>query len=93
MKHDGGSARIVDTPTLAELLGCNRKTVYDLVRSGAIPAMRLGADYRYDLDRVLAALHERAQTQNAKGAPRNNARRRSAHGSHGRATATRERAP
>jgi excisionase family DNA binding protein len=63
--------RVVDTPTLAQILDCSRYTVHRLARSGAIPAMRLGVDYRFDVDRVLAALEERVAKPNGRAsAPR-----------------------
>jgi excisionase family DNA binding protein len=47
---------LVTTTELAQVLGVHCQTVYTLVRTGRIPAIRLGAQYRFDIDAVKAAL-------------------------------------
>jgi excisionase family DNA binding protein len=51
----------VDAAEIARLLGVDRETVYNLVRAGRIPALRLGtgahrSTLRFDPDAVFAAL-------------------------------------
>lgn len=47
---------LVTTTELAQVLGVHPQTVFKLAREGRIPAMRLRAHYRFDIDAVKAAL-------------------------------------
>lgn len=44
----------------AALLGVDRRTVRDQIASGAIPAIRIGRQYRIEVNAALAALEAQA---------------------------------
>lgn len=46
---------LCDTKAIAKALGCHPHTVYNLIKSGRIPYVRLGGAYRFNLAEVLAA--------------------------------------
>lgn len=62
ISHPGPGPRLVDAAQLADILGVNRKWVYD--RAGQLGAMRLdgpGRLLRFDPDHVLRLLHQAAR--------------------------------
>ncbi len=44
------------TKAIADLLGVSTGTVRNLARDGVIPAQRVGRQWRFDAERVMAAL-------------------------------------
>lgn len=48
--------QVVDVKGLAEALQVSERTVYDLVRSSAIPYMKVGRLLRFDITKVMAHL-------------------------------------
>ena len=52
----GPALQVVDVKGLAEALQVSERTVYDLVRSSAIPYMKVGRLLRFDIAKVMAHL-------------------------------------
>ena len=50
---------LIDTPQLAEYLSINKHTVY-VWRTLGMPNIKVGSQYRYNIDEVLKWLEERA---------------------------------
>ena len=51
---------LMDTPQLAEYLSINKHTVY-VWRTQGMPNIKVGSQYRYNIDEVLNWLEERAE--------------------------------
>ena len=47
---------MLTTDQLAKVLGVHIVTVQRMVKQGRIPAIRVGSDYRFDMNKVLEAL-------------------------------------
>lgn len=47
---------MLTTDQLAKALGVHIVTVQRMVKQGRIPAIRVGSDYRFDMNKVLEAL-------------------------------------
>ncbi|MCL2395662.1 MAG: helix-turn-helix domain-containing protein [Acidimicrobiaceae bacterium] len=63
MPADEGRTRYVTVAEVAAQLRVSNMTVYRLVQSGALPALRVGRSYRIredDVDRYLAQQYTRA---------------------------------
>ena len=48
----GASREVMTVHELAEYLQCNKSTIYKLIRSGKIPAFKVGSDWRFMRDRI-----------------------------------------
>ena len=55
------STKLLDAPEVAEILNVSRARVYELVRQGVIPVVRLGRQVRVDPDRLRAWIAEGGQ--------------------------------
>lgn len=53
---------MISVTECAKLLGCCDDTVYNLIHSGRIPAIKIGAAFRIDRNVVLSALEFRPKT-------------------------------
>lgn len=58
----GHTEQVMTTEQVAELLKTSESTVLRLVRSGKLPARKLGQEYRYYRSEVLASLPSTIQT-------------------------------
>ena len=58
--------RLLDQRELARLLGCNPRTISNLLRRRRIPVIKVGSLNRFQLDRVVAALAEDTPKGGAK---------------------------
>ena len=52
--------KLIDTPQLAEYLSINKHTVY-VWRNQGMPNIKVGSQYRYNIEDVLNWLEERAE--------------------------------
>ena len=59
--QDCKSAELVDTKELAQILKVTTRTIYNLIRRGMIPRVKVGKRNRFQSDRVIEALTEREQ--------------------------------
>lgn len=55
-----GRGPLLKPEEIARLIGVDKGTVLRLRRKGAIPAYRVGGQFRFDADEVLAALRDEA---------------------------------
>lgn len=53
MRKDTKLPRLLTAREVSEATGLKRQRVYELTRMGLIPAMRIGASYRYPEDQLL----------------------------------------
>jgi excisionase family DNA binding protein len=67
--RDHQDAPIVTTEELAELLGLSRHSIRRWAHSGAIPALKTGRTYRFSVPRVIEALQQAAQAEQARRSP------------------------
>lgn len=58
------------TQELATRYGIDRDTVYGLATTGGLPHIRIGREYRFPIDRVLAWEEQRTITSNSSTGPR-----------------------
>jgi len=58
--------RLIDQRELARLLGCNPRTISNLLRRRRIPVIKVGSLNRFQPDRVVAALAEDTPKGGAK---------------------------
>ncbi len=54
MQQSTATKQLVTLQRLAQVLGVHPDTVYRALRSGALPAVRVGRQWRFDLDAVLS---------------------------------------
>lgn len=43
---------IMTVHELAEYFGCHRSSIYKMLKRGQLPAFRIGADWRFSLERI-----------------------------------------
>ena len=55
---DEGTKTLVDAAELARIVGLPEASVRRLARKGELPALRFGRLWRFDVDRVMAALEQ-----------------------------------
>ncbi|PRQ02024.1 Helix-turn-helix domain protein [Enhygromyxa salina] len=66
MPADHGEIEIYSADQLAELLGVNRKTIYEAAKSGDIPHRRLGRRLIFEKGSVLAWLRQSSAISEAR---------------------------
>jgi len=81
--NDGIGSEIMTLRDVADYLNCHYMTIYRLIKSGALPAFRIGSDFRFrraDLKKWIAQQHvgvesgaPKAPTQRVARKPRSNA--------------------
>ncbi len=67
-KSLGGRGRALTVPQVCDELSVNRRTVYQLIESGALRAYRVGKPYRIDPEDLMAFKERRKADTSADGA-------------------------
>lgn len=65
VEADDDYPEIMNVQEVADLLRVSNQTVYNLARSGKIPAAKVGREWRFRRDEILAALSKGCQEEGA----------------------------